>query len=145
MLVDRAPGVALIESMMVDECVVTRDDLSHRDETLDESTFQLIPAVNNEQTLYEGKCVVATIRTSDREVLQGAAPLDVNTYKVFLPLENTGGIRIGDIVTITKATNDPALLGQSYRVVRTEITTHKLYRYLKVEQVFDAIGSIREV
>lgn len=151
--VDRLPGVSFIEDMMIDECEIERDIDDIVDMVLNETTGELEQPQPQFEVIFHGNAVVATMLTHDREISQGRVPVDVNTYRLLLPVLPTsekvfwgssGDVRVGDIVHVIVANNDPALKGKRFRISKVDTTTHKVYRKCYMEDLSVAYGSMRK-
>lgn len=121
MTFDQTAERALIESRMLDTCVITRDSSGVDDDTLDPVTLNLTPA--GATTVYSGPCSVSPAsgsvarregeRQDTRQEWNHRIPLSAP-----LPL-------YGDVVEITAVhtDGDPALVGRRFVVQRVNAHT----------------------
>lgn len=126
---------SFIEGRMIDECFITRDQQGNEDDTLDETTGQLIRPVNDAETVYFGKCMVQYISSRDELFDRGHEPVFRNVHELIIP-HDIDGVRLGDRVEITTATNDEDLEGIVFRVAEIRRSTHRAYKKFRIE-VFD--------
>lgn len=119
------------ESLMVDACTILRR--TGRTEDPDTGVVS-----DTTQTLYVGKCKVQArdVDVSTPEV--GSASLSVLKLRVDVPM-SVVAVGPDDLVVITSAAYDPALVGRSFRVSGPFLGTFKTARRLPVEETADAI------
>lgn len=118
------------EGRMVDACTITRAGAD--DQTYDEATHTYTNAADS--TVYSGKCEVQIsdgLTASNTEA--GGTEVTVTRVTVKIPVAVTG-VQVGDLITITTATNDPDLLGQGFSVVGLHSKTYGTARRLQVER-----------
>jgi hypothetical protein len=125
------PGLrAEAEAMMVDACTITHAGTD--DTTFDPDTGTYTNDADS--TVYTGPCQV---QVSDGLTAQqteaGGAELTVTRVMVKIPVTATG-VQVGDLVTITTATNDADLEGQVFTVVGLHAKTFATSRRLQVER-----------
>ena len=146
--INRAPGTALIEQMMVDSVSVARPARGPGAKTLNESTGKMEVAAPT--SIYTGFALVASIRNKDKEITIGEAPKDLNGYEMLLPRTATSAkvttgdpnaILPGDIVTVVTGGHNPGMNGNVLKVVQAENSTHPLYRRVTIRQETDSPGN----
>lgn len=149
-IVDRTPGILLIESEMVDKCVVVRDRLGVYDDVLNPETYQLERPDADEEIIYQGAMLMKTIRTGDREFTEGEMARILNGYVVLLPkfkssVKVEAGdpdlIQAGDILRILASEDHPEWLGEDFRVQSFELSTRSTYKRIVVQQISDSPGN----
>jgi Family of unknown function (DUF6093) len=147
--INRAPGKALIEQMMVDTVSVTRPARGPGAKVLNEATGRMEVAVAA-SSIYTGYAIIASIRNKDKEITIGQAPKDLNGYEMLLPRTSTSAktltgdpnaILPGDIVEVTAAGENPGMVGNTLKVVQVENSTHPLYRRVTIRQETDSPGN----
>lgn len=148
-MVNRLPGTKLIESQMVDRVRFTREVGGVYERVLNEETGKLEKA-NDDTTVFDGYCIIATILTDDTEMKMAEMPKDINGYKVLLPRtassEKTvsgdpNAICPGDLLTVTASANNPGLVGKVMTVGTVEDATHPLYRRLMAREEADSLNN----
>lgn len=119
------------EAQMLDTCVVTRGST---EPVWDEGTNDMVtPGVT---TVYPaGRCKVQTRDVVVTEVEAGEREIGVVRWEVHLPVDGSGGVRRGDIVTVTAAVLDASLVGRKFTVQGPHAGTAKTARRLPVEAV----------
>ena len=100
------------ESLMLDSCVITRAG-EGRGPWSDELRDYDPPTP---VTVSEGRCEVQDRDVQEHQAIAGEADLDTQRWTVKLPVLKSVGIRPGDDVEITVATNDPDLQGRHFTV-----------------------------
>lgn len=141
--IDRLPGISLIESQMIDTCIIKRDARGIYDDVLNEATGLLEQPENDfDSTIYSGKCLIALVDKGDKETPIADMPKEIDYHKVLVPQNNSSSnVRIGDIITIVNSLNDPSLDGKQFRISKTTSATHPVYRRFMAEEVIDSIGT----
>lgn len=143
--IPRSPGIAFVESQMVDECLITRETRGLYDNLLNEATGELYTASglpDDDYTVYTGKCVISMIDKGDKELPVAEMPTEFNYWKVLLPMNHlTGTLRIGDEFFVTKSAYDDTFIGKEFRISKVDKGTHPVYRKIMIEEQTDAIGS----
>jgi len=140
--IPRAPGKAFIESQMVDTCTITRDVRGVYDDVLNEATGELVASGTADTSVYAGVCVVSSVNQGDKVQKSADMAKEYNQYRVLVPLSAaTGGIRIGDTLTITASVSSLGLVDKSFRVSKVETETHALYTLIRIEEANSAIGT----
>lgn len=107
------------ERGMIDACTITRRATARA--AYDETTGATTPPAAT--TVYAGKCLVTRLTSVPREQSKGGELEYIDRAKVSVP-HDAGPFQIGDLVTVTAATNDADLVGQEARV--TSIITASL-------------------
>jgi len=96
------------ESLMIDECIITRPG----EPVTDPDTG----AVTNEPvTVYEGKCKVQSKDSAISSPEAGGATFTVVSRQVHIPV-NAADVRNDDVVTITASLLNSFTVGKVYRV-----------------------------
>ena len=140
--INRGPGKALIEQMMIDSVAITRPARGPGAKVLNESTGRM-EVVEAGATIYTGFALLATIRNKDKEMTIGDAPVDLNGYEMLLPRDSTSlkvlsgdpnAVRTGDIVTVLTGGENPGMAGNVLKVAQTENSTHPVYKRVTVRQ-----------
>lgn len=148
-MVNRAPGKALIEQMMVDFVSVERLARGPGAKVLNESTGKM-EVVEAATSIYTGYGLISSIRNKDKEITIGEAPKDLNGYELLLPRTSTSAkvttgdpndIAPGDIVTVVSGGHNPGMAGNVLKVVQAENSTHPLYRRITIRQEQDSPGN----
>ncbi|MEU1240046.1 DUF6093 family protein [Micromonospora parva] len=122
-----ARGRAAAEALMVDQCVVRRDNGT----TYDPETGYPTP---NTTEVYAGKCRIQqqTASAGQRDV--GEATVLLLRLEVQLPM-SVVGVRVDDVVEVTASVHDPDLPGRRFRVRELAHKTHATARRLGVEEL----------
>lgn len=140
--INRIPGKALIESMMIDTIQVTRPARGPGAKALNEATGKM-ETIEAATSIYTGYALLATIRNKDKEMTIGDAPIDLNGYELLLPRSTASAkvltgdpnaIRNGDLVLVTSGAENPAIAGGILKVAQTERSTHPVYTRVTVRQ-----------
>jgi hypothetical protein len=116
MTFDQTSDRAVVESRMLDTCVITRDVGGVDDDTIDPETLNLTPA--GVTTIYTGPCSISPAGgTVDRR--EGDRQDTRQEWNHRLPL-SAPIPKYGDVVEITAvhADGDPALVGRRFVVQR---------------------------
>lgn len=147
--INRLPGTQLIESQMVDRVAFTREVGGVYERVLNEETGKLEKA-NEDSSIFDGYCVIATVLTDDTEMTMGEMPKDINGYKILLPRLATSkkvlsgdpnAVRPGDTMTVASAAHNPGLVGKKMIVGTVEDATHPLYRRIMAREEADALNN----
>ena len=101
-------GRAAAESLMVDECVITRPGEVVTDPDSGEVR-------NSAETVYAGKCKVQSKNSATASPEAGGAVFTVVSRQVHIPVDDNLVIKDGDVVTITAAAQ-AIRVGKQYRV-----------------------------
>lgn len=118
------------EARMVDTCRITRAGAG--DVTFDPDTGTYTDGADS--LVYSGKCEVQVADGLTAEEAEAAgAEIGVVRVTVKIPVSSVDPKR-GDVVTITRATNDPTLTGQSYTIIGGHAKTNATARRLQVER-----------
>ena len=121
---------AQAESLMVDACTIKRQT---GEVTNPDPPFDVTPTY---QTVYTGKCRVQSSTTQGTQNPEaGGREWTLQAYVVQLPIEGSGDIEPGDIVTVTAASLDADLVGREFTVAQNPPKTHATMRRLQVEEV----------
>jgi predicted RecA/RadA family phage recombinase len=131
-LADALPELrAAAESLMADRCTVTRPGVGAP--TVDEGTGALVQPAGT--PVYAGRCRVQVPNVAERDADAGERSWTVQAALVVLPVAGSEQVRVGDVVTVTAAVNDRALLGARYVVKALHAKTHATARRLRCEAV----------
>lgn len=125
-----ALGRSRVRTLMVDTCTirrpvsVTTDDLSG-------------VVTTNYSTVYTGPCRVQMSGTGamGQRTDVGEASVVVLRAELQLPVTTSTGVRRGDEMTLSTSTNDPDLLGRTWRIHDLAHKTHATARRLQIEEV----------
>ena len=121
-------GRAAAEALMVDTCTITRSG----EPTTDPDTGEVD---DNPTTVYTGRCKVQQQAVQSRPQTPGEAAVQMVRREVHLPVATSGGIRVGDLITITASVLDPDLVGRKLRVRDEHAKSYATARRLGVEEV----------
>lgn len=103
-------GRAAAAALMLDACQIT-----HPGEQVTDRRTGAVYAVPD-ALVYTGRCKVQSYQPFEQNPEAGAHTYTVQRYTVHVPVASYVP-HIGDVVTITAAALDPALVGRTYRVV----------------------------
>jgi hypothetical protein len=130
----RSEGRALIESLMVDTCIITRAGTGKG--AFNEATGQY--ATPARQTIYTGKCrfqSAGIANAASTVVDAGDRAADVQGGELQLPVVGSADVAVNDVVELTSAPADPDRVGRKYnvstRMEKTDATARRL-RLLEV-------------
>lgn len=135
-------GQSFIEGFMIDECLISRDEQGVYDDVLDEETGELVQPDPDVVEVYSGACLLKPMGTKDQAYDTGDQPVYRKGYNVLLPKE-VDDVRLGDVLTMTTSVRDPALEGYSFRVFEVRVSTHSVYRHIRVEDIREDYNSTR--
>lgn len=121
-------GRVAAEALMVDQCTITRSGEPVTDPDTGEVT-------DTPTEVYAGKCKVQQQAVQSRPQTPGEAAVQMVRREVHLPVATSGGIRVGDLITITACQLDPDLVGRRLRVRDEHAKTYATARRLGVEEV----------
>ena len=147
--IDRSPGKALIERMMIDSFEVTRPARGPGAKALNESTGKM-EITEAATSIYTGFGIISSMRNKDKEITIGEAPKDLNGYNILLPRTaasdkvltgDPNAILPGDVVQVVAGEENPGMAGNVLKVVQVENSTHPLYRRLTIRQETDSPGN----
>lgn len=127
---DLTYATEVVESLMDDECVITRDSDGVSDDVLD-ADGNLTP-VGSATTLYEGVCMVRPVQAIKPHPVPYTEQ-QVSQYAVKVPVTVDVDYRKGDVVSITSSRRDPQLVGRTLYVRVVQYRTFALSRTLLVE------------
>lgn len=88
--------------------------------------------------VWSGDCSVRSGGREGFEKLLGGREVDEGAFVVKLPVKGTGGVKSNDVVEITAAVDDTALVGARLRVTRHHYATHSTLRRLVCREVTGA-------
>jgi hypothetical protein len=125
-----AQGRQAARRHMTDACLITRESGG----TTNTSTGVVTPDV---ETIYEGVCQMQepVAGKDGTETELGAAEVRLLGTVLKLPVLDSPGIRAGDRVVMTAASNDPDLVGRVYTVTGEAAKTAATARRLLVKEV----------
>lgn len=128
----RAQGRELAESIMVDTCVVTRPGVGTV--TFDNTDGQYTYPVR--VTVYAGKCriQVTSLIANSSSPQSGERQTTIQGSELQLPVAGTDTVSVNDVIEITAAPNDAALVGRKFTVVARHEKTQATSRRLRVEE-----------
>ena len=116
------------ELRMVDACTIGRPGA---EDVTDPETGVV---TEGSTPVYAGKCKVQQARTQATNPVSAGHDFTVQGAEVHVPL-GTGPVTVNDVVTITAAKYNPALVGKVYRVVEIPGQTIASALRLGVEEV----------
>lgn len=114
---------------MTDVCVIERDN-PDAEPVRDPATGEW---ATPKTSVYTGKCEWVSPATSARAIDAQAQELVELRPIVKVPIAGSEGVRVGDIVRITAAAHDSALVGITARVAAPFLDTFATARRLPVE------------
>lgn len=144
--IDRAPGKAFIEQMMIDLVSIVRPARGDGAKVLNEATGKM-EVVGTATSIYTGYVLFASIRNKDKEMTIADSPRDINGYEMLMPRSTASAkvltgdpnaVEVGDIVTITSGEENPGMAGNVLKVAQAENSTHPVYRRVTVRQNNDS-------
>ena len=112
---------------MVDACIIDRPS----GQSTDPSTGQVVKTYS--AAFYTGRCRVQQVGTQASNPNAGERQLTVIGHVVQLPIDATA-YRVGDRVTITTGTLDPALVGRVFTVTSWIPKSHDTMRRLVCDE-----------
>lgn len=118
------------EARMVDACTISHAGTD--DTTFDPNTGTYIDAADS--TVYSGPCEIQVSDGLNAQQSDTGATLVTDTRVTLKIPVSVTGVEIGDLATITTATNDPDLLGQTFTVIGLHAKTYATARRLQVER-----------
>lgn len=118
----------VIESEMVDNCSIQRDQAGTDDDTIDQTTGLLTPPVSDTQLIYSGPAMVYPFSASYGSAPEGDRIISDKDYMVRIPLAPSLPLEpdvplVGDSVIINKSSRDPSLVGAVLRITSVEHST----------------------
>jgi len=121
-------GQGLALQLMVDACTISRTTGAG---VQDETTGRVTPTTTQ---LYAGQCQIRVPQAvaETPEVGDRTATLQRLIVKVPLTVED---VRIGDVVAVTAAANDPELVGRQFVVSALHHKTYPTARKLAAEEI----------
>lgn len=145
----------VVERLMVDECVITRDPKGHDDDIFDTGTGKYFRPVDDDDIIYDstttgfegrslnGKCKFSPQQNrSDLPREEGGRPEITRTYDGSLPWD-APEIKPGDLFTIVASARDPNAVNKTMVVLNETITTILVQRRITLEAVTDAFAGVR--
>lgn len=117
-------GRTLAESMMVDSCVVERHG---------EDTWNAADGIYTDGAtlvVYNGKCRVRNAQPNPQMADAGEAAWSSDLVYVHLPVTGSEAVKDGDVVRITAAANDSALVDLEAHVTGLHVQTNATARRL---------------
>lgn len=147
--VNRAPGIAFIESFMEDTIAVSRPARGPGAKVLNQATGRM-EQVEEDASIYTGYALFSSLRNKDKEITIGEAPRDLNAYDMLIPRDATSAkvltgdpndIMAGDVITVTTGGVSSSMTGITMRVLQVEDATHPVYKRISARQESDAPGS----
>ncbi|MDR6117269.1 hypothetical protein QE370_000453 [Aeromicrobium sp. SORGH_AS981] len=126
-----AEGRATAAALLASTCKITRASSERGPLNPDTLKYdELAP-----QLVYEGPCRVQIARDSDRSDEVGDRTARIGDRELQLPVDGTGSVSTGDVVTILTNPADRALVGRVYTVTSRHEKTHAITRRLAVQEV----------
>lgn len=122
----------LAESLMVDTCIITRPGVG--EPVFDPATGTYTDPAR--VTVFTGPCrlQVTSIIANSTNSAAGERENMVQGSEFQLPVGGTDDVTINDVIEITSAAFDPALVGRKFTVIARHQKTHATSRRLRVEE-----------
>lgn len=114
---------------MTDACTITVPGSA----TWDEVTATSVPG--SPVSVYSGRCRVQLANVQEQETSAGEAAFTVQSATVQLPVDGTGAVPVGALVTVTASLLDASLVGRTYKVVALHAKSQATSRRLRVAEV----------
>ncbi len=133
----RAEGRALSESLMVDECIITRAG-EGRGAFIESGPNAGQYDTPERETIYTGKCrfqSAGIANAASTVVDAGDRAADVQGGELQLPVADSGDVAVNDVVEITSAPTDPDRVGRKYNVSTRFEKTDATARRLRIMEV----------
>lgn len=118
------------EARMLDGCIVARSGTGPG--SVNEADGTVTPPAPT--SVYSGPCRVQVPQGVEHDTDSGGEWLSVQAVIVSLPVDGSGGVRIGDRVTVTACTFDASLVGVDYVVRGLHRKTDATARRLRCEE-----------
>lgn len=118
------------ESMMVDDCTITR--ASTGAPVVDNNNGTVTPAAP--ATIYSGPCRVQVPDAVEKAAEAGGDALSVQAAIISLPVAGSEAVAVGDVVTVTSATFDADLADVDYVVRGLHRKSDATARRLRCEE-----------
>lgn len=141
---DLSVARVVVEALMDDTCVITRDEEKFSDDVLDPVTGRLTPPTPDTITVYDssttgaegralgGRCKVSPQNTQPSERLEGGAEVNARMYNGSIPWDAPMP-KIGDLLLIASSYRDPQLVGKTFKVQSVEVSTFLVSRRMQLE------------
>lgn len=139
-MIDLTGPRARAEERMVDECTITRDSQGPHDDPFDEETLTYgTPAAGDADLVYEGPCLMVALNTrAQGQQAEGGQDIYRQEYRCRIPVVDQYGDdlipRIGDTITLTGSTNDPAMVGRVFTAVEVLAGSSTVSRRIRCVQ-----------
>jgi len=121
-----ARGRSRAESRMTDGCTITRPTAA--DDAWDAAAGSYTPAAA--PVIYTGPCRVRNMQPNPQAADAGEAEWASDLIYVHLPVAGSEGVKDGDVVRITAAANDAALVDLEVAVTGLHVQTNATARRL---------------
>lgn len=118
------------EARMLDGCIVTRAGAGPG--SVNEADGTVTPPAST--TVYSGPCRVQVPQGVEQDTDSGGEWLSVQAVVVSLPVDGSGGVEIGDRVTVTACAFDASLVRVDYVVRGLHRKTDATARRLRCEE-----------
>lgn len=125
-----AAARAAAESLMVDACVIERETAEHGEWNEDSGDYDPAPT----QAVYAGPCQVQAPDYAVQDAAAGERIVALQQITVKLPVASSAGVRIDDLVRVTRATYDPDLEGRTFTVLGLHHKTYASSRRLRCSE-----------
>lgn len=122
----------LAESIMADTCTITRPGVGTP--TFNTTTGQYTyPA---RVTVYTGKCrtQVTSLIANSSSPQAGERQVNLQGSEFHLPVVGSESVAVNDVIEITAAPYDPALVGRKFTVIARHEKTYLTARRLRIEE-----------
>lgn len=129
----------VIEDLMLDECVITRDIEGTGDDIWDPDTGTYVPPPADIESVYSGPCMISNHGGgADQE--QGGQYLRESPYMVTLPLDAPQLIK-KDKLVVTLSHRDPDLLGKEFSIDEPLYSTYAVSRRASMHMIIHTPGA----
>lgn len=119
------------ESLMVDECMITRKPAGMKQDIWDKEEGEYYPG-EDPLLVYQGKCYVGGA-WQPNETTEGGVQVVVETNFLHIPLE-ADPVQEGDHVVITHSLRHPHWTGKVYRAGGHDFGTHKIKQKVHIRR-----------
>lgn len=129
----------VIESLMQDECEITRDVEGTGDDIWNPATGTYTPPPVDTEVIYAGPCLVSN-RGGGADVEQGGQYLRESPYMITLPLDTPTLIK-KDRVILTASSQDPDLVDKEFSIDEPLYSSFAVTRRASMHMVIHTPGA----